>query len=132
MIITRSDRSLIAAFLIACIVLSAFACAVRHANSIGFDLALGKPLFCSDTSTRSVVFDFNGKQDSEAHPEIPFNCPLCSTVSLNLTLMFCLSWLLRFSQCALPAPLHQPDKTHPHHAWPRLNPRASPVFFIAP
>jgi len=127
---SQTDRSLIATLLIACILVSAFACALRHASSIGFDLALGKPLFCSESSS-SVVFDVNGKETSEAHPEIPFNCPLCTTISLNIALMFCLSWLLRFSQRALQPPLRQPDKTHPHHAWPRLNPRASPAYLIA-
>ncbi|WP_425273504.1 DUF2946 family protein [Pseudomonas morbosilactucae] len=126
MAVAQTNRSLIATMLIACILLGAFTCALRHASSVGLDLALGKPLFCASVSTPENVVELNSGESSQAHPEIPFNCPLCSTIGLNVAVMFCLSWLLRFCLCALPPPWVEPDKTHPHHAWPRLNPRASP------
>jgi len=126
MTVARIDRSLIAALLIACIVLGAFSCALRHASSVGFALALGQPLFCSSTNTSASVLKRNANEPSQSHPETPFNCPLCSTISLNIALMFCLSWLLRSSQRALPPLWVQPVKPHPRLARPRLNPRASP------
>ena len=120
--LARQHHSLLAWTLYACVLFNAFACSISHAQMVGLQLSGLSGLFCSigDTSTPDSS-DTSSKNILGAS----FSCPLCSTITLSLGLLFALGWLLRPSaQRFVARPSDGPPA--PRFTWPSANPRASP------
>ncbi len=120
--LARQHRSLLAWTLYACVLFNAFACSISHAQMVGLQLSGLSGLFCSigDTSTPDSS-DTSSKNILGA----TFSCPLCSSITLSLGLLFALGWLLRASpQRFVARPSDGPPA--PRFTWPSANPRASP------
>jgi hypothetical protein len=118
----KKNRSLLAWMLLILILANAYACALEHATHIGFRLALGGPALClsdPDAPGADAALSLGHAHESA---DMPFYCPLCSSLLLLGALLLCLGWLGRPARQRLRAadgPLRTP-RAH----WPSLNPRA--------
>lgn len=125
----RNDRSFIAYLLCAGLLVNALVCSFNHATHVGLGLLLGKGAFCL-TGNPTGADDAPPAGLLTPAPDLPINCPLCHPVTLSITLLLCLGWLLRGRIGAVPLPPERRAKSPPRHVWPRLNPRASPAISI--
>jgi hypothetical protein len=119
---TRQRRSLLAWTLYACVLFNALACSFAHAQMVGLQLSGISAMSCVVGDSGAANYSTGVGQSSLSST---FSCPLCTSITLSLALLFCLSWLLRPSR---PRFLPRPSKRHPppRFTWPSANPRASP------
>ncbi len=121
--LNANNRPFIALLLIACLLISAGSCAVRHGQAVGFTLS-GLPLgqFCQSLG------GLHSEDPSDAALfgllQVSMVCPLCSApMPIGTLLLFSLTWLLRLARS-------QPYRgesfclTPPRYCWPAANPRA--------
>lgn len=124
----RNHRSLIARLLGIGLLVNALVCSFHHATHTGLGLLLSKG-FCLSSSSDSPSSRL--EQPSAILPNTadqPFNCPLCSPLTLDIAFLLCLGWLLLRTHLGIAQlPPERRDKAPPRHAWPCLNPRASPT-----
>ncbi|MCH4876472.1 DUF2946 domain-containing protein [Pseudomonas sp. TMW22090] len=125
MSVVRSHRALIAWMLYACVLFSALACSFSHGEQSGLELNGIGGLFCSVDNHTGV--GLGEKSDDSKNPGLmpTMGCPLCSAFTLNITMLFCLSWLLRSHRKTFKY-RQQRESTCPRFTWPPANPRASP------
>lgn len=124
--LTRSDRSLIAWMLYFCVLFNVFACGLAHGQVTGLTLNGVAGQFCSSQGSSAPASKTDVADLAASGWAGSFACPICSSVTLSIALLFCLGWLLRIG------PVRRPDreqrcKAPPRYSWPSANPRASPA-----
>jgi hypothetical protein len=125
--LTRSDRSLIAWTLYFCVLFNVFACGLAHGQTMGLALNGVGGQFCSSQSSSAPASKADPADLSASGWAGSFACPICSSVTLSIALLFCLGWLLRIGQVRRPG-REQRCKAPPRYSWPSANPRASPAL----
>lgn len=123
--LARTDRSLIAWMLYACVLFSAFACSIGHGQMAGLQLSGIDGAYCSAQGNSGPAIDLAGALPSIAAGGT--GCSLCSTFSaLILAAFFGLLGLLAPSRSSAPVP--PLSGTAVRYLWPSANPRASPLL----
>lgn len=121
----RNDRSLITWMLYACVWFNLLACGIAHGQMTGLSLNAVGGQFCSLSNEPLPDTAGDPVAPSQSRWASHFNCPVCSSITLSLSYLFCLAWLarsLRFQHRSL----ERRCKAPPRDSWPSANPRASP------
>ena len=95
--LTRSDRSLIAWTLYFCVLFNVFACGLAHGQVTGLTLNGVGGQFCSSQGSSAPTSKTDLADLSASGWAGSFACPICSSVTLSIALLFCLGWLLRIA-----------------------------------
>lgn len=127
----RNERSLIAWMLYASVLFSLFACGIHHGQMSGLALSGLPGGYCLSGGDNSLSADSGSASESQ-QIAAQFNCPLCSSSSLAVTLNTA-SWNVGPLLSAAPSPIVERSLAQPppRHLWPSLNPRASPYNALA-
>ena len=125
--LARTDRSLIAWMLYACILFSALACSIGHGQMAGLQLSGIDGAYCSAQGNSGPAIDLAGAGAPLSNVAGGTGCSLCSTFgALILAAFFGLLGLLAPGRS--PAPPPRLSSTAVRFLWPSANPRASPLL----
>lgn len=131
--LARTDRSLVAWTLYACVLFNLFAYGMHHGQMSGLALSGLGGVFCSlygNASSRMDVGDFESEQKS-AQPAMNA-CPLCASVALALAINSG-TWASDYvpGNAVAPIVVRSWAQPPPRYNWPSLNPRAPPATPLA-
>lgn len=123
---TSPHRPHIAWTLYFCVLFNVLVCGLGHGQLAGLELNGVGGQFCSAMGTPAPSQSGDFSDQAAAGGMSTFMCPLCSAVSLGISLLFALAWLLRREPQARPR-VERRSKAPPRYSWPALNPRAPPL-----
>ncbi|ANY87454.1 MULTISPECIES: DUF2946 domain-containing protein [Pseudomonas] len=128
--ISCRTRSLTAWTLYASVLFSLLMCGLHHGQMSGLRLSGLDGGFCSISNDHGPAIDL-GDSGSDAHM-VQLDCPVCSSFALAVPLT---GSALTFAQAQGNAPspvvVRSWAQPPPRYLRPALNPRASPLFFLA-